>query len=67
MESGPGDKYSTARVVGGLALIFAAIVNSLLDVASEAYAADSLQLALFLGTGTVLLGVEAGTRLLGRD
>lgn len=65
---GPEDArpyYGRARIAGGLALIGLVIVLTLLDALSRDYAVDSIQLGLLLGTGLVLLGVEAGRRLLG--
>lgn len=41
------------------------IVLALIDAISDKYAVDSIQLGLILGTGLVLLGVEAGRKLLG--
>ena len=58
-------EYGRARVAGGLALIFLVILLTLIDAASVDYSVDSIQLGLLLGTGLVLLGVEAGRRLLG--
>lgn len=58
--------FGPARTVGGLALLFAAIILSLADVVSDKYEVDSIVLGLLLGTGVVLLGVEAGARLLDR-
>lgn len=68
MTGGPDDArpyYGQARIVGGLLLIGAAIILMLIDAASVEYAVDSIQLGLLLGTGLVLLGVEAGRKLLG--
>lgn len=47
-------------------LICAAIGLMTYDAFSPDYALDSGQLALMFGTATVLLGVEAGKRFLGR-
>jgi hypothetical protein len=57
--------YGTARTIGGLALIGLVIGVSLLDAFRSDYSVDSIQLGLLLGAGLVLLGVEAGRRLLG--
>lgn len=46
-------------------LIGLVIVLAIIDAASRDYAVDSIQLGLLLGTGLVLLGVEAGRKLLG--
>lgn len=65
---GPDDDrpyYGRARIVGGLALIGLSMVLTLLDAIRTDYSVDSIQLGLILGTGLVLLGVEAGRKLLG--
>lgn len=46
-------------------LIVLVIVLSMVDAFSVDYGVDSIQLGLLLGTGLVLLGVEAGRKLLG--
>ena len=51
--------YGRARVTGGLALIFAAIILMLIDAMRTDYMLDGIQLGLILGTGGTLLGVEA--------
>ena len=56
--------YGRARIAGGLALIFGAIVLLLVDALSRDYSVDSIVLGLILGTGVVLLGVEAGRKFL---
>lgn len=56
--------YGRARIAGGLALIFASIVVVIFDALSDTYSVDSIVLGLFLGTGGVLLGVEAWGRRL---
>jgi hypothetical protein len=63
-NGGPYD-YGRARVAAGLALIVLVIALTLIDAASTDYSVDSIQLGLLLGTGLVLLGVEAGRKLLG--
>lgn len=57
--------YGRARIAGGLLLIGLVMVLALIDAVSVDYAIDSIQLGLLLGTGLVLLGVEAGRKLLG--
>lgn len=57
--------YGRARIAGGLMLIGLVIVLALIDAVSADYSVDSIQLGLLLGTGLVLLGVEAGRKLLG--
>jgi hypothetical protein len=56
--------YGRARIAGGLALIFAAITLLVVDALSRDYSVDSIVLGLVLGTGIVLLGVEAGRKLI---
>ena len=63
--NGNGYNYGRARVAGGMALILLVVALMLFDAASVEYRVDSIQLGLLLGTGLVLLGVEAGRRLLG--
>ena len=67
MSAGDDDRdrydYGRARVAAGLALIGLVIVLTVFDAASTSYQLDSIQLGLLLGTGLVLLGVEAGRRL----
>jgi hypothetical protein len=63
-DGGPYN-YGRARVAGGLLLIGLVVVLALIDAISIDYSVDSIQLGLLLGTGLVLLGVEAGRKLLG--
>jgi hypothetical protein len=67
--SGGGDwerpYYGRARIAGGLMLIGAAILLMLIDSLSRDYSLDSIQLGLMLGTGSVLLGVEAIRKVVG--
>lgn len=66
MDASDGSPYyGRARIVGGLILFGLIVVLSVLDALRADYAFDSIQLGLLLGTGLVLLGVEAGNRLLG--
>lgn len=64
-NGGQSYNYGRARVAGGLALIFLVVLLTLIDAARADYMVDSIQLGLLLGTGLVLLGVEAGRKLLG--
>lgn len=67
MTGGPEDGrpyYGRARIAGGLTLIFGAVVLLLVDALSRDYSVDSIVLGLILGTGVVLLGVEAGRKFL---
>lgn len=57
--------FSQARAIGGLALLGLVIVLALIDAISPAFNVDSIQLGLLLGTSLLLLGVEAGRKLLG--
>jgi hypothetical protein len=57
--------YGRARIAAGLMLIGLVIALALIDALSPHYSVDSIQLGLLLGTGLVLLGVEAGRKLLG--
>ena len=69
MTGGPDDGrpyYGKARIVGGLILIGLVCVLAIMDAFRPDYALDGIQLGLLLGTGLVLLGVEAGDKLLGR-
>ena len=61
----PRPFYGPARIVAALILIGLAAVLMVLDALRADYAVDSAQLGLILGTGSVLLAVEAGNRLLG--
>lgn len=55
---------SRPRIVAGMALIFASIVLTFWDASSVEFKMDSVQLGLLLGSGMLLLGVEAAKRLL---
>ena len=68
MTGGPDDGrpyYGRARIAAGLLLIGLVCVLALIDSLRPDYSVDSIQLGLLLGTGLVLLGVEAGRKLLG--
>ncbi len=52
--------YGRARIIAGLTLFVLVGILSFLDYTSTEYALDSIQFALMLGTGSVLLGVEGG-------
>lgn len=64
----PSDVYSygRARVVGGLLCIIVGVALPLIDSLRGIHTADSIVIGLILGTGVVLLGVEAGRKLLDR-
>ena len=57
--------YGPARIAAALMLVGLAAVLLVLDALRADYAVDSAQLGLILGTGSVLLAVEAGNRILG--
>ena len=61
----PRPYYGPTRVAAALILVGLAAILMVLDALSLDYAVDSAQLGLILGTGSVLLAVEAGNRLLG--
>ena len=50
--------YSRARAAGGLFLFLIVGVLAVIDAMSAAYVLELGPMALMLGTGTVLLGVE---------
>jgi hypothetical protein len=54
-----GQPFNKARIVGGLALLAVVVV-----VYVTGRPMDPIQLGLLLGTAMLLLGVEAGKRLL---
>ena len=56
--------YRTPRVIAGLLLYVLVAVLELIDALSPVYNVDSIQLALMLGTGGVLLGAPLLARLL---
>lgn len=62
-DGGASPYYGKARIAGGLLLIGLVIALALIDAISADYSVDSIQLGLLLGTGLVLLGVEAGRKL----
>lgn len=56
--------FLRARVAAGLLIYGLIAVLALVDAVTFDYSLDSIQLALMLGTGGVLLGVEPLARLL---
>lgn len=56
--NGTPQPYSKARAAGGLFLFLVVGILSVIDAVSDAYALELGPMALMLGTGTVLLGVE---------
>jgi hypothetical protein len=63
--AGNGSPYVRARTIGGLLLLGTVVGLFLLDALLPDFAVDSIQLGLVLGTALVLLGVDAGRKLLG--
>jgi hypothetical protein len=55
---------SSARLVAGLSLIAAVIVLMFVDAYSVEFKMDPIELGLMLGSGMLLLGVEAAKALL---
>ena len=64
-DSGRPYDFGRARVAGGLFLIGLAGVLTILDAVRPDYNLDTIQLSFMLGTGGVLLGVDALRRLIG--
>lgn len=64
-DDGSPYSFGRARAVGGLALIGLIAVLAVIDAMSDTYSVDTIQMGLLLGTGMLLLGIEAGRRLLG--
>lgn len=56
--NGTPPPYSKARAAGGLFCIVTAGVLAVIDAVSEVYTLELGPMALLLGTGGVLLGVE---------
>lgn len=67
-EGGPDGPpyYGRARIIAATGLVALVIALALIDAFSERYQVDSIQLGLLLGTALVLLGIEAGSRLIGK-
>jgi hypothetical protein len=57
--------FNQARAIGGLLLLGLASVLALIDAFRPDFTVDSIQFGLLLGTALLLLGVEAGRKLLG--
>ena len=64
--SGPDESphFIRPRILVGVLLYLLVAVLALIDALSPTYNLDSIQLALMLGTGGVILGVEPLRRLL---
>jgi hypothetical protein len=54
----PNDPYRRARVIGGVLMLVLVSSLMLLDAWNDAFALDTIQLGLLLGTTLALLGVE---------
>lgn len=63
-DEGTSAVFTRARQTGGLALFSLAIAVMLIDAIRTDYSVDTIQLGLILGTGAVLLGVDAVRGLL---
>ena len=61
---GTSPDFSRPRAAGGIALLALVGMLYLADFASPDFSVDSIQLGLLLGTALLLLGVEAGRKLL---
>jgi hypothetical protein len=59
--------FDRPRIIGGLLLLAAVAVLVLIDAVSLDYAADTVLIALLLGTASVLLGVEGLRSVLDRQ
>ena len=59
--------FDRPRIIGGLLLLAAITVLVLIDAISLDYQADTVLVALLLGTASVLLGVEGIRSLLDRN
>lgn len=57
--------YRLARNIAGVGSLILAAAMVIFDYASPEYSLDVIPFALALGTGCVMLGVEAGRQLLG--
>jgi hypothetical protein len=57
--------FNRPRTAGGLLLLGAAALLVLIDAFSVDYQPDTVIVALLLGTGSVLLGVEGIRRIVG--
>ncbi len=68
MDTGGGDEdaphFIRPRILVGVLLYVLVAVLALIDALSPDYNLDSIQLALMLGTGGVILGVEPLRKLL---
>lgn len=64
-DPGSVPPFSRQRAWGGFALLLLVIVLALIDAFSPDFQLDYLVLGLILGTALLLLGVEAGRKLLG--
>lgn len=55
--------YVKARIVAGLILISGVLILAIIDAMSDTYSFELGPMGLMLGTGTILLGVEAIRRI----
>ena len=56
--------YVKARIIAGLVLIFGVLFLALIDAMSDTYSFELGPMGLMLGTGTILLGVEAVRKII---
>lgn len=56
--------YVKARIVAGLVLIFGVLLLAFVDAISDTYSFELGPMGLMLGTGTILLGVEAVRKII---
>lgn len=67
-SGGGGDDsppFHKPRVIGGLLILALVVLLYVMDFASPEFSVDAIQLGLLLGSALLLLGIEAGRRLLG--
>lgn len=64
-SDGPRPWAAIARQALAALCLGGAVFLMILDAIRADYSADTIQLGLLLGTGLVLLGVEAGRKLIG--
>ena len=63
-SGGESSPYVKARIVAGLVLIFGVLLLALIDSVSDTYSFELGPMGLMLGTGTILLGVEAVRKII---
>lgn len=58
-------EFNRARALGGMLLLGLVVALALIDAFRPDFTVDSIQFGLLLGTALLLLGVEAGRKLIG--